>query len=662
MIGPNKKAQTKRDRFLHQTQIAGHISGRDIRKRLASALLMVGVCALAGFATKGAILFGCILLLELLAYRSNKRASQFDQPLGMRQAIYIFLINWIEMFPFLAFALVLSSSDQTVFIICAYLWAFGIYVHVSNTFGLLPFYNWSQMSVAFATIFVMLWNVSSNPVHASEISHWVTAIILTTAYIINTYDTMHLQRDTHDALDRARQEANARLAELERLSRSDSLTGLMNRRAFDEVTQSMMRQHSNKLGVTIFLIDLDGFKPINDSYGHEAGDAVLCAVAQRLSAMAGPDGRVARVGGDEFAVVSAAVQTTDMALEYAQSLITAVSRCVSYQQKELNVGASIGIARQRDEGNSLTELMSGADQAMYLAKQEPDTKMKIFDRGAFPVRPTLEDRQMLLDAMQNGQIIPHYQPKVSAQSGEIIGFEALSRWHHPTRGLLAPCHFLPMVNELALQGAFMVHTTEHVLQDLSAMVKDGLDPGQVSINISEVALATLVGRKDLFAVIDRYPELRPNLTFEITEDIFIARSSEIIRKSIVLFREAGVRISLDDFGTGYASLQHLKELEFDELKLDTGFVRDLGVDPAAKVLIEGIVTISRGLQVDLIAEGVETQKQLDTLRDMGCRLVQGYYFGQAMPFEEAYMRLAAQGDRSVARPTVQHPQASRAAS
>lgn len=279
---------------------------------------------------------------------------------------------------------------------------------------------------------------------------------------------------------------------------------------------------------------------------------------------------------------------------------------------------------------------------MYLAKQDSNTTIMIYDKSAFPVRPTLKDREMLIEAMQSGEILPYYQPKVRLDTGEIVGFEALSRWEHPTRGLLSPSHFLPMINELGLQGSFMAHTAEHVLDDLAQMTIEGLDPGQVSINMSEVTLATLLGRKELFAILDRYPELRHFLTFEITEDIFIARSGEMIRRSIQLFRNAGVRISLDDFGTGFASLQHLKELEFDELKLDTGFVRDLGFDPAAKVLIEGLVTISKGLQVDLIAEGVETEKQRNMLHEMGCKYVQGFYYGAAMPFAETCLRLETQ--------------------
>lgn len=625
--------------LLHETQIVGHISGRDVPKRVGAALLMAGICYIAGFGTQAVTVFACIIVLEIVSYPLNARASKFDPPLTRSSAITVFVLNWGAMFPYLAPGLILSQSDSLPYVITGYLWVFGIYVHVSNVFGLLPIYNWSQMLVAFFTMFLMHWNLLDNPAFAADPLAWALASILTFVYITNTFDTMNLQKDTHQALERARQDANARLADLEKLSRSDSLTGLMNRRAFDEVVQSMMYQHANKQGVTVFLIDLDGFKPINDSYGHGAGDTVLCAIADRLKAHTVGGDRVARVGGDEFALLTAHMTSAKQATTFAQNLIAKLRETIPFEQKRLDVGISIGIARQCPDASTPAELLSGADQAMYLAKQEPNAHIMIYDKNAFPVRPTLKDREILLEAMKSGQIKPYYQPKVRVDTGEIIGLEALSRWEHPTRGVLSPAHFLPMINELALQGSFMAHTAELVLRDLAQMKNDGIDPGQVSINMSEDTLATLLGRKELFAIIDRYPDLRHHLTFEITEDIFIARAGEIIRRSIQLFRDAGVRISLDDFGTGYASLQHLKELEFDELKLDTGFVRDLGFDPAAKVLIEGLVTISKGLQVDLIAEGVETAQQRDMLRDMGCKYVQGFYYGAAMPFDETCMRL-----------------------
>ncbi len=641
------------DYFLHQSQIAGHISGRDIPKRLATAIVMTGMCHFAGFTITGVVAFLCMVALEFIAYPLNKRASQFENHLTLPSAIAVFGVNWTAMLPFLTFAIILAQADSLPFILAGFFLAFGISVHVSNTFGLLPLYNWSQMTLAFGAIFLMLWVLSQDYVPGSNPVEWIIPVTMAFIYIFNTFDTMNLQKDTHRALDRARQDANARLMALENLSRSDSLTGLMNRRAFDEVVQSMMHQHANKQGVTAFLVDLDGFKPINDSYGHEAGDAVLCAIAERLEQLAHRGDKVARVGGDEFAILSSNITSIKDARNHAKQIVEALSATIPFEQKQLAVGVSVGIARQGPDASTPPELLSGADQAMYLAKQETDTHIKIYDKSAFPVRPSLEDRRILIEAMETGQIVPHYQPKVDIKTGKIIGFEALSRWQHPTRGLLSPLHFIPMMNELALQGSFMAHTARHVMKDLNRMVQNGLNPGQVSINMSEVTLATLLGRDELFSIIDRYPELRHHLTFEITEDIFIARASDIIRQSILMFRQAGVRVSLDDFGTGYASLQHLKELEFDELKLDTGFVRDLGIDPAASVLVEGLVTISRGLQVDLIAEGVETEQQRDMLLDMGCKYVQGYYYGAALPIDETILRLSAE---DISQPTGQEKQ------
>lgn len=639
------------DHFVHQTRIAGHISGRDVPKRVMTAVMITCICIYAGFWLAALIAGACVLILEAIAYPLNKRASVLDAQLSLPVAIAVFAVNWAAMLPFLSFALILSHSDELPFVIGAYLWAFGIFVHVTNTFGLLPFYNWSQMTPAFATIFWMLWNLSQNPAHDAAPMGWFVTAAMMVVYIVNTFDTMTRQKDTHRALRRAREEANARLMELERLSRHDPLTGLMNRRAFDETVQSLMRQHANKQGVTIFVLDLDGFKPINDSYSHEAGDAVLSALSERLRALAGKGGIVARLGGDEFAIAKTTIVSPDAACRFGEEIAAAVTIPIPFEQKKLQVGASIGIARQGPDTPDLVTLMSGADQAMFLSKQDPDNAPLIFDKAAFPVRASLEDRNVLLSAMRNCEIVPFYQPKVSLRTNRIVGFEALSRWRHPTRGLLSPASFLPMINELGLQGEFTLHTAEHVLCDIQDWAADGLDPGQISINIAETTLATVSGHDDLLALIDRYRHLRRYLTFEITEDIFIARSADIIQRSIANFREAGVRISLDDFGTGFASFQHLKDLEFDELKLDTGFVRDLGIDPATHVLVAGLLTMGRGLGVQVVAEGVETSGQRDMLAEMGCEIVQGYYYGRAAPFSETALRLEAEGYRVTLPPT-----------
>ena len=240
------------------------------------------------------------------------------------------------------------------------------------------------------------------------------------------------------------------------------------------------------------------------------------------------------------------------------------------------------------------------------------------------------------------QIEPYFQPKVSLITGEIRGFEALSRWRHPKRGLLLPAKFIPSINELGLQGDFMVAIVHRVIDDIQNMLALGLDPGQVSLNVPEVALATHSGRRDLENIVRANPEVAQHLTFEITEDVFIARAADTIQASIATFRAQGVRISLDDFGTGFASFHHLRQLDFDELKIDTSFVGGLGNDATAEVLVRGFLNIASGLGVSVVAEGVETEDQRRDLINMGCMTAQGYLFSEAVPFAKATLLLEQQ--------------------
>lgn len=215
-----------------------------------------------------------------------------------------------------------------------------------------------------------------------------------------------------------------------------------------------------------------------------------------------------------------------------------------------------------------------------------------------------------------------------------------------------PGEFIPMINELSLQSRFLTHTIRATMQDIESLLADGLIPGQVSVNLPEVTLATISARDTVLSLLSEHPTTLPFLTFEVTEDIFIARSGTMIQQSIKQFRRMGVRISLDDFGTGFASFQHLRELEFDELKLDTAFVRGLGSDRSADVLVKAFLDIGHGLDVDVIAEGVETEIQRDILREMGCLVAQGFLFDRALPFGAIKSKLTARQfsdpDRSTA--------------
>lgn len=625
------------DHFTYQTRVAVHVTNRDALKRLLAAMSIMTVCWLFGDRNAAVFWSAVIVCSELLGRIVNRKVALTGPQLPFGLCLAIWSVNWLTLWPMLVPAVVLAGQGSDALLVAGLLWLFGIHVHISNSYAALPFFNWSLMVPAFAMTAILFWQAYMAPSVESTMSEWIATSVMLLVYATNTLQTMSAQKDTLFKLAEARKDADKRLSELEFLTRHDHLTGLMNRRAFEEAATALLPRRSNRdrnqLGY--FLIDLDGFKPINDSYSHKAGDAVLVAVAERLTKFIGNSGVVARLGGDEFAAVISGVRNPAQALRLATEIATLIKQPIVVDHKRLEVGASVGVALTSSTQDTLAGIATGADQAMYKAKNDPGQSAFVYDRNSFPVRASLDDRVTILRAMQKQNIAPYYQPKINLDTGFIEGFEALSRWRHPTRGLLLPGKFLPYINELGLQTEFLMRTTGLVLQQIEDWQSEGFDPGEVSVNLPEVTLATLSGRAAVMELIEKFPNARAKLTFEVTEDVFIARAGNLIQESIAAFRKAGIRISLDDFGTGFASFKHLRELEFDELKLDTGFVRGLGHDKAAEVLVEGFLGIGKGLGVKVIAEGVETETQRALLRQMGCTVCQGFYYSPAMPHAEA---------------------------
>ncbi len=630
----------------HETRFVMRISDRDLLTRVATGLMMLAVCWWAGAKTTVIGLAGILMFFELAAKLVGLWMPRRDDDIRVAAVIGIWILNISSTVAYLLPGLVLANQTSIAFLMAGYLWLFGVYVYISNSFAALPFYNWSQMAPAFAAAFAMFWLASQTTHQSSSPLEWIVTCGLMCVYIFNTTQTIMAQKDTQRELHGAQDAAHQRLQALEHLARHDSLTGLFNRHAFDESLAQLLATPQKSGQTALLLLDLDGFKPINDTYSHEAGDTVLAEVGRRIAATAGDRAVVARLGGDEFGVALPGMASGRAALRLAQTLATAIARPIRYEGKELRVSCSIGIDLTSNTATTVAELCARADQAMYRAKSDSGGMAILYTVGSFPHRTSLEDRAMLLSAMANGQIRPYYQPKVCLDSLNTLGFEALARWPQPDGTLRAPGSFIPQINELGLQGDFMLHMARLVLSDMQDLLDDALNPGQVSINLPEMALATHSGRMDLLRLMSDYPLLTPHITFEITEDVFINRSADIIQASIARFRATGVRVSLDDFGTGFASFQHLRQLEFDELKIDTSFVADLGVDPAADVLIAGFLSIATGLGVGVIAEGVETNAQLQHLRRLGCKIAQGYLFGKAMPLAETRIRLFAEQARA----------------
>jgi diguanylate cyclase len=629
----------------HQTRIVLHITSRDVSKRIAVGALILAICWYGGARTAVLVTACAIMLTELIVFVAARILPERDEDIAPALIVTVWLTNSVSTVAYLWPAVVLAQQTSVALLLTGFMWMFGIFVHISNTFVALPLYNWSQMIPGFLTAIYAIWIASFSGYASNNNGEWLILMALMAVYASNTFETLNQQKDTQRALNAARAEANARLKALEHMTRHDGLTGLYNRQAFDEELGNLLTRRKPGGHVAVFLLDLDGFKPINDTYSHEAGDTVLMAIGQRLDALASPTGFAARLGGDEFALAFPGISSDRAALRLASRIIREVELPIVYGEKFLRIAASIGVSLTGIAEDTVAALCSGADQAMYRAKGENGARAVLYVPSDFPARLSLRDRQALAEAIRTNQIRPHYQPKVCLRTGTVTGFEALARWEHPTRGLLSPAAFMPQLNELGLQGDFLLSMSHHVLSDVALLLGEGFDPGQVSLNLPEMALATHSGRQDLDRLVAAYPTVLPHLTFEITEDVFIARAGDLIKDGIARFRKAGVRISLDDFGTGFASFQHLRQLEFDELKIDTSFVRDLGHDPAVTVLVDGFLSIARGLGVDVIAEGVETEAQRETLLAMGCRHAQGYLFGRALPFAETRIRLAAEKSR-----------------
>ncbi|WP_377507553.1 putative bifunctional diguanylate cyclase/phosphodiesterase [Octadecabacter sp. R77987] len=636
------------DDIRYQTRIIAHVERRDAPKRIASAALIVAICWYAGAERAAIALLVMIALYELVSFALGHFMPRDGDELPLGFVFCFWLVNCTSALAYLIPSFVLAMQPSTALMLVGFIWLFGVYVHVSNTFAAFPFYNWSVMGPSFVAAFCLLYVVAQTDFQHSPVDHWIVAIGALTVYVFNTIETLNKQKDTQKALALARREATGRLRRLEHLTRHDNLTGALNRRAFDADLAKMLLHRRGGNEIAVLLIDLDGFKPINDTYSHEAGDEVLIQIVKRLHDVAGETGIVARLGGDEFAVAFDGLPSSDAAMRLATYVGRAISAPMIWNQKTLRIAASIGVnvtgALPVGDPDTVSALCAGADQAMYRAKASPNAAPVLFKPDQFTPRLSLTDRGALIIAIQNHEIRPYYQPKIHLGTGQVVGFEALARWIHPDGALRLPAQFLSQINELGLQGDFLIEMTKQVMADISTLTKAGFDPGQVSINVPEVTLATHSGLSDFERVIANHPDAAGHITIEITEDVFIARAAEAIQNSVTQLRRGGVRVSLDDFGTGFASFHHLRQLEFDELKIDSSFVADLGRDPAVDVMVQGFLSIASGLGVAVIAEGVENQAQRQDLLGMGCMVAQGFLFSAALPFEKVAPLLDAPVD------------------
>jgi diguanylate cyclase (GGDEF)-like protein/PAS domain S-box-containing protein len=442
----------------------------------------------------------------------------------------------------------------------------------------------------------------------------------------------------HDITDRRKLES-----ELKHLAYHDSLTQLPNRVLFlDRVQHALARSGRHRERLAVMLIDVDNFKVINDTRGHAAGDALLGQIAYRLQFALRPGDTCARLGGDEFAILAEGLITDDEASQIAGRVAEQLRTPFDLGGQTVTTAASIGVATS-DYGTDASELLRQADLAMYAAKEAGKGGMEFF-------RPALQDRMQrraelaheLERAVQQAEFRLHYQPIVCLETGQVLGAEALLRWQHPERGLVFPGEFIDTVeaSDMAIElGSWVI---DQAIAQAASWQRFAPAGGtlKMSLNVAPRQLAHVDFVNTVVGALDRHGVPAEAVVLEITERMLAGKEPQIVQAMSQL-QELGVRLAVDDFGTGYSSLGYLRRFPVSTLKIDRSFVQGLGQSPDDHALVEAIVRLAQTFDLDLVAEGVETEEQRAALRRMGCQGGQGYLYSRAVPADVAEVYLAA---------------------
>jgi len=450
---------------------------------------------------------------------------------------------------------------------------------------------------------------------------------------------LRLTGTSTDVTKRKRAEERA-----EYLATRDALTGLPNRVLLhDRLEQAVFNAARHRSGFAFMFIDLDRFKTINDSLGHQVGDELLKRVAARLTACVRATDTVARLGGDEFAVILENLGGSgddEGAQQVAEKMIAAMGAPMLIESQHLSTSCSIGISLYPGDGKDSASLMKNADVAMYYAKEKGRNNYQFFS-GEMNSRAQerLAVENYLRLALRRNELVLHYQPRMTVDTRELVGVEALLRWQHPRRGLLAPDRFI----EVAEDSGLIVPIGEWVLENACAQLRawqQAVKPGlRLSVNLS---VGQVNDGERLYRSVEsamRDSGIEPGtLELELTESHLM---QDIDEKAALLNRlgDLGVGLAIDDFGTGYSSLSYLKRLPVDAIKIDGSFVRDIGDDPNDEAIIKAVVAMAHSLHLSVVAEGVETQAQLQALRELGCDEYQGFIESPALApalFEKRY--------------------------
>ncbi|MCU6499840.1 EAL domain-containing protein [Rugamonas sp. A1-17] len=429
--------------------------------------------------------------------------------------------------------------------------------------------------------------------------------------------------------------------ELSILVNKDSLTGLSNRRSFNQALGGLVAPalaaggDAGNAAFALLLIDLDDFKAVNDTFGHQTGDGLLIEVARRIAATVTAGAIPARLGGDEFAILVPGLAHHAQAGELAMRIRESLVPPFAFDGHTHRISASIGGAVFPDHGTSAHDLIRCADLALYAAKTERNS-LVIFNTAMMADRLAESHlRAGLFKAVEEDEFLVYYQPKIDIGTGRHLAFEALVRWRHPQLGILPPGRFLHLLDTPSLMTSMTEMVVNKVARDIRAWRDAGMAFGSVAVNMPETTLICETGYRMLANAVQRHALDWSDFAIEITEDVFMNKYTEQILATVLKLRERGVSIALDDFGTGFASLTNLRNFHFDDIKIDRSFVSEIGADVKSEQIIKAMINLAANLGKSCIAEGVETEEHVLFLRQAGCVIGQGYFFAQPQPFETA---------------------------
>jgi diguanylate cyclase (GGDEF)-like protein len=411
----------------------------------------------------------------------------------------------------------------------------------------------------------------------------------------------------------------------------DQLTGLPNRALFlDRLEQSIKKNHRQDTKVALFFIDLDRFKEINDSMGHDAGDLVLKELAKRLAKQIRKSDTLARLGGDEFTIILDNIEESDVVTGIIQKLLACTQEAFIVNGKTLFITLSIGISLFPDDGIDVESLLRNADAAMYKAK---DNGRNTYEFYTLEMTIKAVERVMmeanLRQAIERQELYLNYQPQYDASCNKLIGMEALIRWNNRDEGFIAPDIFIPFAEDVGLIVAIDRWVMETSMKQFSQWYKEGLNPGTLSLNLAMQQLQDKSFIPFLTSLLKKYNFCENWLELEITEGR-IMKNPEVAIKTLSKVKALGISLAIDDFGTGYSSLSYLKRLPIDTLKIDRAFIMELPDDEEDEAISKAIIALAKSLNLNLIAEGVETLEQKNFLVEHGCDWIQGYYYSKPL--------------------------------